>query len=322
MTSLPTRTNTLDSKAYWALMVVYLIWGTTMGAMRIGIDSIPPAVLACVRFFLSGLLLIGFCRLKGEPWPTPGNMKHHLIVGFLLFFGGNSFSCWALQYISTGLAGILIATNPFWMVGISSLLPPREKISILAMTGLLIGFLGLVILLYPQITAPETVSVMFWVGVAAILVLSFFWSAGSIYTRVHHVSDSILMSLGFQNLLAAIMLLPVCSLTGGWDHLNPTMPSAMALLYLVLFGTIAATPCYYYVLKELPVSVASTFAYVTPVITVLFGWLVLNEVMTAYVITGSCIILAGVMLVMLGSQKPAPLSDRPVKIDPAKGATP
>lgn len=299
----------LNFRNYGALLVVYLIWGTTLAAMSIGVDSIAPALLACLRFSLAGILLVLFCLLKGEVWPRTSELKAHLIIAFLLFFAGNSLSCWAMQYISTGLGGVLIATTPFWMVGLSALMPPREKIDPWVMAALSVGFLGIVILLWPQLVMPQSVSFQFWIGVLCILITSFFWSAGSIYSRnrshaqLHSETEtgikptSILMALGIQNLFAGIMLIPVCGLTHALENTHPTADGWWALVYLILLGTIAATSCYYYVLQTMPIAVTSTFAYVTPVITVLFGWFFLQEELPMTTTLGTSIILLAVYLV-------------------------
>jgi drug/metabolite transporter (DMT)-like permease len=290
-------TQSLPLKAYGALFVVYLVWGTTMAAMHVGVESIPPALLACARFTLSGLLLVGVCSLLGHSWPRLDELKQHALVGFLLFFGGNSISCWALQYIPTGLGGMLVATMPFWMVGLSTLGAARERVMPLTLVGLLIGFVGMVILLSPQWIAPQAVSPMFWPSIGGMLVLCFFWSAGSLVARRLQSRTSLLMGLGVQNLFAGLMLLPFSLAAGDFNALQPTAASLSALLYLIFFGTILATPCYYYVLRSMPVSVASTFAYVTPIITVLFGWLAFGEALSWSTLAGSAVILAGVLLV-------------------------
>ena len=291
----------LPLKAFAALMVVYLVWGTTMGAMHFGVETIPPALLACSRFIIAGVIMLLVCRLQGERWPSRSEWRFHALVGFLLFFGGNALSGWALQYISTGLGGMIIATTPFWMIGLSALTQspdkPREKIQPGILVAFGLGFLGMAVLLSPQLLSPVNVTPLFWLSILALLVMCFFWSAGSLVARRQASGQSIFMSLGAQNLAAGLMLLPVCWATGSFENVTPSLSSLTGLVYLIFFGTILTTPCYYYVLNTLPVSVASTFAYVNPVITVLFGWWFLGESLLNTTLAGSALIVAAVVLV-------------------------
>ncbi len=288
----------LSWKPYLALLTVYLIWGTTAGSIKLGVDTLPSALLPCVRFTLAGMLLVAFCLLKGERVPSRQDLKTQGIIGLLLFLGGNSIICWTVKYVTTGFSGILVATTPLWMVGLSAVLPPREKIPFLSLVGLFIGFLGMAVLLSPQLTHLGNTSSIFWLCLAGLLLMTFSWSLGSIYARKYPSQTSLLMSVGLQNLAAGLALIPVCLLTiHDWSAIQPSPKSALALVYLVLMGTMTATPCYMYVLQTMPVSVSSTFAYVTPVLTLIFGCIFLGEPISQTMIVGASIILAGVILV-------------------------
>jgi drug/metabolite transporter (DMT)-like permease len=288
-------------KPYLALLTVYIIWGTTAGVIRLGVDTIPPSLLPCLRFLIAGTLLVTLCLLKGEPLPDRVTLKNHLITGLLLFFGGNSIICWTLKYVTTSFGGILVATTPFWMVGLSAILPPREKVPGMSLIGIAIGFVGMLILLSPKVASmnqTSDTSPMFWLCIAGLLLMTFFWALGSIYARKHPAKGSLMMAVGFQNIFAGLALLPICLNTiHDWSAIHPTGQSLFSLAYLVLLGTMVATPCYLYVVKHLPVSVSSTFAYVTPVFTIAFGGLFLGEPITPSMLLGASVILAGVILV-------------------------
>jgi drug/metabolite transporter (DMT)-like permease len=310
-------------KPYLALLAVYVIWGTTTGAIHLGVQSIPSAVLPCVRFLLAGTLLTVFCLLKGESFPGWKDLKIHCIVGFLLFFAGNSIVCWTVKYMTTGFGSVLVATTPLWMTLLSALLPPRERIPGLSLLGILIGFAGMIILISPQISHIGDTTDIFWLCMAGLAVMTFCWALGSIYVRKHPTQNTLLMSVGVQNMMAGLMLLPVCWFTvPDWSVVQPTATSVTAFLYLTLLGTMVATPCYLYVLKALPVSVSSTFAYVTPVLTVIFGAIFLHEAVTPTMLIGAAVILSGVSLVQVmnrqwaGRNKPKPLDE--LKLDELK----
>jgi len=285
-------------KPYLALLTVYLIWGTTAGMIRLGVDTIPPSMLPCLRFLLAGTLLIVLCLLKGEPFPDRQTLKTHLITGLLLFFGGNSIICWTLKYVSTSFGGILVATTPFWMIWLSSVFPPREKIPGKSLVGIAIGFVGMIILLSPKVISLNETSPMFWLCIVGLLLMTFFWALGSIYARKNQTQSSLFMSVGFQNLFAGLALLPICiNSVPDWSAVHPSGQSIAALAYLIIMSTMIATPCYLYVVKHLPVSVSSTFAYVTPVLTIAFGSIFLGETITPSMILGAVVILSGVILV-------------------------
>lgn len=294
------KNSKVPVKAYLALMVVYLIWGTTVGSILIGVSTIPAALLPCLRYLIAGLLLVVFALFKGEKIPDISTLKTHFIIGALLFFGGNAIVCWTVTHMTTGFGSILVATTPLWMIWLSSILPPREKISTLSWVGIGIGFIGLMILLSPKLTHLGDTSTVFWLCLIGLFVMAFSWSLGSIYARKHPTYCSLPMSVGLQNLFAGLLLIPVCGLTISpteWAHFHPSGASLGALGYLIVMGTMVATTCYLYILKTLPVSVSSTFAYVTPVITIIVGWLFLGEIITPTMVIGSTVILTGVMLV-------------------------
>ena len=292
-------------KAYLALVAVYIIWGTTFGSIRIGVDSLPWALLPMIRFSVAGLILLTFCLLRGEKLPPWRDIRVNAIAGALIFFGGNSAVCWAVKHMTTGLGGLMVATTPFWMLWLASVIPPKEKITPSALLGLIIGFVGMLILLSPNFTHLESTSSLFWMGVLVMLGNTLCWSLGAIYARKHRAqSSSLLMNVGLQNLTAGFLLIPVCLLTiKDWATIHPTAQSLTALSYLILVGSIAAMPCYLYVLQVLPVSISSTFAYVTPVLTVIFGWLFLGESITPTIFAGSAIIISGVLVVQWVGQR-------------------
>lgn len=287
-------------KPYLALLAVYLIWGTTTGGIRLAVESIPSSVLPCVRFLIAGVLLIAISLCRKEPLPDWKAFRVHAITGFLLFFMGNSIVCWTVKHMTTGFGSVLVATTPLWMTLLSAILPPREKVPGLSLIGILIGFSGVLVLLSPQLTHLQETSPIFWLCMAGLALMTFSWALGSIYARKHPTNTSLSMGIGIQTLLAGLLLIPVCFLdVADWSAIHPTTTSITALVYLILLGTMVATPCYLYAIKTLPVSVSSTFAYVTPVLTVVFGGLFLGESVTPVMVVGAVIILSGVALVQL-----------------------
>lgn len=300
--------SSIPAKAYFALLTVYLIWGTTLGAMRIGVESMPWILLPFLRFLGAGALMLLFCLMRGERLPGLRELAVNAVIGLLLFVGGNTVVCWSVQNITTGLGGLMVATAPFWMIWLSAVFPPREQVKPLAMLGIGVGFVGMIVLLSPQLTHWSGTSPLFWLSIFAMLVNTFSWSLGSIYARKQPTKASLLMGVALQNCFAGLALLPFVLWRVDFATLHFTQSAWISLAYLVLAGNIIALPCYLYTLQTLPVSLSSTFAYVTPVLTVVFGWAFLHETVSRATIIGSAIILSGVILVQWVSRHSSPAS--------------
>jgi drug/metabolite transporter (DMT)-like permease len=282
------------------LLVVYVVWGTTMGAMRLSVDTLPWALVPCIRFLTAGFLLMLVCLARREPLPSWREVGKHAIAGLLLFTGGNSIVCWVVQYISTGLGGLVVSTLPFWILALSALLPPRERITRGTLISILISFSGMIVLLLPHLQNPTKTSPLFWWSLLVMLINTIFWALGSVYIRKHPSGISRCMTVSIQTFSSGLSLIPVCLLTiPAGTVLQPSIISTYALIYLILFGTGLATPCYLYIVKNMPLSISSTFAYVTPVMTIIFGYLFLKEDLNVTTIFGIVIILSGVIIAQI-----------------------
>lgn len=292
--------------AYAALFVVYIVWSSTLAAMHFGIQSIPPWWLATFRYWLACIALLSICWLRGEKI-APGSLKRELIIALSIYIGGNTFVSWIIQYLPTGLAGMLAATNPFWMIALAAILPPKEAINPKSLIGIVLGFIGILVMLSPQWSAHHISTPMFWPAVWVQLLLVIFFASGSIYARKHPSKNSLLMSVAIQNVFAALIMTPISALLSPLSAIHPTATSLFGLGFLVLFGTMFATPCYFLALRDLPIQVSSTFAYVTPVLTLVVGALLLNEPLTLPLILGSAIVIAGVIWVQSVSKNASPL---------------
>lgn len=304
--------KTSSMRAYVALVVLYFVWGTTLAAMRIGIESFPPSTLIFVRYLMGGVILLLFCLARGEAFPAWQSMKRDFMVGFLIFFAGNTFIYFALQYIPTGIAGLIMATAPFFLVSLATWIPPREEITGSSWAGLLIGFLGMGVLFVPKLVTPEGISAPFILSVAGLFIMNFFWALGSIVAKRHPNRVSLLMSIGIQNIFAGLMALAAAFFIPGGLAFEPSLPSTLALVYLIMMGTFIGIPCFFTCLKELPIALAGTPTYVAPIITIFVGALLFGEVITAEALIAAALIITGVIVVQLNRQKPHILSRPPI----------
>jgi drug/metabolite transporter (DMT)-like permease len=282
-------------KAYAAWLAVCFFWGTTYLAIRISVESLPPALLAGVRFTLAGLILLLFLRLRRHPIPPRRELGDIAVVGIALLTIANGLVVWSEQWVPSGLAALIVATLPFWMVGLESLLPDGEKISLQKAIGIMVGFGGLILLLGPDLgTIPDLDYVK---GVLALLLASFSWAAGSVYAKYRVIRTTPLMAAALQMIIAGTVLLLIAAVSGDYENLNPTGRGLLAVLYLMIFGSIVGHTCFVYALANLPSSTVSMYAYINPIIAVVLGNFVLGERLDWTVVAATTVILMGVLLV-------------------------
>lgn len=304
--------------AYCALGAVFFFWGTTYLAIRVGLETLPPTLLAGMRFITAGTVLFIFVRgWRIERLPTGREWLHQAIVGLMLLGVGNGLVVWAEVWIPSGMAALMIATSPFWVAGFERLRSDGERIGLRALVGMLIGFAGLVLLVAPDLFG-ATLSIGYLVGMAAIQIACASWSGGSVYAKHHHTKVAPLMGAAIQMLCAGVALTLLGTTLGEWRVLHFSPRSLMALAYLTLFGSIVAYGSYIYVVQKLPLSVVSTYSYVNPVIAVLLGWVVLAEPLGWRVMTAMLIILGGVALVKTAAKRPVTIEEQqavPIEAD-------
>ncbi len=287
-------------RAYLAWVAVCLIWGTTYLAIRISLDTIPPLLMAAMRWIAAGGLLILLLALRGERLPARREWPSLAILGILLLGFGNGAVVWAEQTVPSGLTAVLVATSPFWMVGIDALMPDGEAITLRRLLGLLIGFGGIVMLVWPEIRL-DGGGRGFLGGVIAAQIACVGWGVGSSYARHrgrgHASEENVLATAAFEMLFGGIALLIVSVALGETARLAFTPRTGGALLYLIVVGAIAGFSAYAYALKHLPVATVSLYAYVNPIIAVILGTLVLQEPFGVRMLVAALVVLAGSALV-------------------------
>lgn len=283
-------------KAYIALGLVSFFWGTTYVASRAGAQHMPGLFLAGVRQFLSGLILVGFFLAKGYKLPEWKVLKRISIQGIFLLCIANGLLTWAMEYISGGLAAIIVALVPLFIALFSVWLSKCAKITRWMLVGLVTGFAGVLTIFSDYMGEMQNKSFVFGVVLALISVLS--WSFGTVYTSKQKTSVSILFNVGLQMLIAGIIMLIVCGITGKYVNLAEAGQSSwIALLYLIVFGSLIAYTAYVFAISKLPPTLVSVYAYINPVVAVGLGWLLLAEKMNTIMILGMFITLGGVYLV-------------------------
>lgn len=298
--------------ALLAWMAVCLIWGTTYLGIRISLETMPPALMGGLRWLIAGGLLTGYLVARGERLPDPSRWKGIALMAFLLLGLGNGGVVVAEQWVPSGLAAVFVATSPFWMAAVESRLRDGERLTRTTAAGLVIGFAGIVVLVWPELAVDNPGSRQFLLGVLALQVASFGWALGSAYSRRHARHDNVLGTTALQMLAGGLLMTFVGTLRGEWGDLWFTARSGWALAYLATVGAIGGFVAYTYALRHLPVSFVSLYAYINPVIAVALGVLVLGEPFDSRIAIAAALVFAGVAVVRWrpGAGSGAPATER------------
>jgi len=289
----------MKSKIWLALLALYIVWGSTYLGIKFAIETIPPFFHAGIRFLISGLILVIWQRAAGHDMPTRKQWVSMAIIGTLLLLGGNGLVSWAEQFIPSGIAALVIASIPMFLVIGEAIRPNGIKPNWQGIVGLLIGFLGIFILIGPaEISGSATKFDPF--GVMAILFACLFWAIGSIYSKTADLPKSSLMNTGAQMLMGSIGLFIVSLVTGelnGWDVTAVSARSLYGLSYLIFVGSLVGFASYGWLLQNAPISLVSTYAYVNPIIAVLLGAWFANEKLEPRIWLAAGIIIGSVIFI-------------------------
>ncbi len=283
-------------KAYIALGLVSFFWGTTYIASRIGAQHMPGLFVSGLRQFLSGIILVGYFLIRGYQLPGWVILKKISIQSIFMLCLANGLLSWSVEYISGGLAAIIAALVPLFIALFTVWLSKCAKITRWMIIGLVIGFAGVIVIFYDYLVQMQNKSFVFGVILALLSTLS--WSFGTVYTSKQKPPIDILFNVGLQMLIAGILVLIVCAITGKYIPLADVgQESWLALSYLIVFGSLVAYSAYVFVIGKLPATQVSVYAYINPIVAVVAGWLLLSEKMNTNMIFGTLITLGGVYLV-------------------------
>ena len=280
------------------LWIVYLVWGSTYLAIRVAVETTPPFLGAGVRFTIAGLILAAYLLVRGRLDRAsigPRQLIASAIVGVLLLLGGNGLVMLAEQTVSSGLAALIIASTPLWIVLLR--VADRQRISRTTLASVLVGFVGVALLVLPHIGGADAALG----GVVILIVASISWVVGSFWSPRLPLPRDALTATMLQQLLGGLVLTAAAFVVGDVSRFQPSQvssASAVALGYLVVFGSLAAFSAYTWLLHHAPLSTVSTYAYVNPVIAVLLGWAILSEELSPSIVVGTVVIVASVAIVV------------------------
>jgi drug/metabolite transporter (DMT)-like permease len=319
----PSSTNSTNSTPLLAAFAaVYLIWGSTFLAIRIGDESFPPLLVAGIRHLVFGLIAFPILLWKTKARPTWAEWRSTTVTGFLLLAVGNGGVCLAEERVPSGIAALLVATISLWMVIIDWLRPNGVRPVPRVIAGLVFGFAGLALLVGPkELGGAGRIDP---IGVAILGVCSFAWACGSIYAKHGHMPSSPLVGSAMQSITGGVILWIAAGLTGEFRSLHLGLVSTrswMAMVYLICFGSMIGFSSYLYILKHSTATRVATYAFVNPIVALFLGWLLLNETINLRTILASAVILAAVLLVITAphrQESKAALASGPKVIETAE----
>lgn len=284
--------------------IVYIVWGATFFAIRIGVESFPPHLLAGIRYLVAGAFFYPTFRIITREKPTLPQWRTTFITGALLFAIGNGTVSWSEQIVPSGIAALLVATVSLWMVLVDWLRPGGVRPPPRVIAGFVLGFLGMALLVGPKhLGHSERINP---IGACALIGASLAWAIGSIYSRHHPLPRSPLLGAGMQTLCGGMLLCLTALAIGETRHFHfadVTTRAWLALLYLTVFGTGLGFSAYAYILKHSTASRVATYAFVNPVVALFLGWFLASEPLTLRTTLASGIILTAVLLVITAPHK-------------------
>jgi drug/metabolite transporter (DMT)-like permease len=289
-----------------ALLVVYVVWGSTYLAIRVLVREAPPLAAAGLRFFVAGCVMSVLAwRFRGDnPLPTRAQLGHYAAIGVLLLSIGNGLVMWAEKTVPSGITALIVATVPLWLTLLDGLRASGQPWTVRAWLGAVVGLVGVMLVARPEATGagPQ------WAGVLGLQAAALSWTIGSLYAQALPRKLPLLAASAVEMLAGALVLL-LLSLGAGesWSRMTTLSPRAWgALLYLIVLGSIVGFTAFAYCLEQLPASTVGTYAYVNPAVAVLLGALLLREPLSTGLVAGGVLILVSVLVTTLRAPRHRP----------------
>ena len=300
------RTHASRAQIIAAFASIYLVWGSTYLAIRYAIETIPPFIMGGVRFLVSGAMLYLWARYRGAPKPTRLHWRNAVIAGGFLLLGGNGAVVWAEQFVPSGLTALLVSILPFWLVIIEWARPPRRRPSSVILAGLVLGFVGIIVLVGPgNVGGHGDIRPL---GALVLILGSLSWAIGSFWSRDAMLPRSGLLTTGMEMLGGGALLLIVGVLSGElsrFDMHHVSSVSTIGLLYLITFGSLIGFTSYIWLLDKVSPARLGTYAYVNPVVAVLLGWAIAGERLSIRTGVAAAIVICAVALITTARSAPA-----------------
>lgn len=286
----------MKTKLYLALFCVAFFWGTTFLGIRVGVETIPPFLLAGIRNLIAGSII--FIYLLSQKKLERVNLRQFLqafILAMLMIVLANGLTTYAEKYITSGLASIISTLSPFCVL-VLNLILGHEKLSFKTIAGILLGMLG-IFLIY-QSSLSDLLIPEYRQGIFAILLAILAWAVGTIITKKGSNSLTMLMNICVQMIIAGVVLTVIqFAITPNISTENWSLPSVLAMIYLALFGSVVGYVAFSYLISQWPSTKVTVLSYVNVVVALFLGWLILDEIITGRIIVATVLIISGVVIV-------------------------
>jgi drug/metabolite transporter (DMT)-like permease len=287
-----------------AFAAIYLIWGSTYLGIRVAVETMPPFLMAGMRFAVSGLLIFSVLKLRGAEWPTAQQWRDQVLVGVFLLLGGNGVVSWAEQRTPSGITSLILGASPLIMVILDWVRPGGRRPTVILMVGVMVGIAGVALLIgpggIPQGYRPHAADV------AALFLASVSWWIGSLYSKHSKAGTPLIMASAMQMLSGSASMLLTGWMLGEGSRLRFAAVSPhswLAFAYLVVAGSIIAYPVYVWLLEHSTPAKVSTYAYVNPVVAVILGRAILGEPMNLRMAFAAAIIIGAVAIITIGKTR-------------------
>lgn len=288
--------------AYWALAFICLVWGTTYLVLRIGVLEFPPFLFTSIRQLIAGSLLTGFMLLvKRELLGSWANIGRQALAGVLMICLGNGLVGWAEVYVPSGIASLLCSLMPVWVIVINMGLFRQEPPNRLIIIGVLLGMAGMLLVFRDNLA--DFSNPNYTMGIILIMVAVVSWAAGSILVKHQPKESHPILNAGLQMFFGGAAAFLLSLIFDDWSTAKWSATVAYSMLYLIVFGSIAAYAAFSYALSKLPTAVVSLYAYVNPLVALVLGRLILSEELNTAIGLAFILTVSGIYLVNKGYQK-------------------
>ena len=300
------------SRIIVAFALLYVLWGSTYLAMRVIVQDVPPYAAGAIRYLIAGPIMLAALALTGRKISLSlPDLRRLLVISILLLSIGNIGVLWGEEYVSSGLASLVVALVPIWVVMIEAWGFRAGRMTPKGLFGLALGIVGLLVLLWPRIASGSHLGRMELLGSAILAGASFFWALGSVFSHRYNLTVDVFVSAAWQMTLAGLVNALIALTFGQFQRTHWTTQAMSGIAYLVVFGSWLGYSAYIYLLEHVPTPKVATYAYVNPIVAVFLGWIILREQVGVFMLAGTAIIIASVALVNTSKLKHAPV-DMPV----------
>ncbi|AXQ31809.1 EamA family transporter [Solimonas sp. K1W22B-7] len=294
-----------NSSVALALATVYLVWGSTYLAIRVGVRDLPPFLFSGSRFMAAGLLMLLWARSRGHRLPQRWqDWRSIAFAALTMLVAGNGLVTWSEQWVESNQAALIVATSALWIAWFGTFGSRGETVNRLSIVGLAVGFAGVAVLVGGGLQLRAAPPLAY----AALLAATVAWGAGSVALRRHPPACSAWVGAALQMMIAGAVMGSIGMASGEAPRWHMTPTAAWMLLYLTVFGSCIAYGAYFWLVQQVTPAVLGTYAYVNPAVAVVLGWAILDERLSPTQWLGTLVILGGVVLVTLASRKPKPAS--------------